>query len=130
MAGVPPMTEWEPVAVPLAEGLDVNTRARLVAPTKLLRAENVYFPRGGGPEKRKGYTASIVENGSYTGETEEDFLYGYGMIDISTQIESNEVSPFAGPLKGILTRNQEVAVWDGFRLYSENATGYREPITA
>lgn len=94
--------QWETVAVPLVEGLDLRTRARLVKPTALLRALNVRFPRNGGPEKRSGhrvtparaaypYPPGVVPEVStdpaapdpYNTDREQpdNWLFGYGLFD-------------------------------------------------
>lgn len=130
------MTEWEPVAIPLAAGLDINTRARLVEPGKLLTAKNCYFPRGGGPEKRKGHISSSVRYGTEVGTSPTDWLYGWGRFS-GTSIPYRTPSPAyvsaypeAGPLLGTATRDSERVAWDGYNLYSKTAYGYTPPVVA
>lgn len=124
---IPNDFEWETVAIPLAKGVDTNTRARLVPADTLLKAENVYFPRVGGPEKRRGHTAYTVVDGSNIGlgDPPSDNLYGYGLFDSSITDTSTSLSPYseAGEIKEIITRDDEVVAWDGHRLYSNYSNG-------
>jgi hypothetical protein len=120
------VNEWETVAVPLVNGVDLNTRARLVEPTKLLSAKNCYFPRSGGLEKRKGHTSETVEYGTvapYPGSS-ASHIYGFGWVDAENAHNSvNGASsyPYAGDLLGIAKRDSESVVWDGSKLYGEGA---------
>lgn len=123
--------EWEPIVVPLAEGVDVNTRARLTSPTKLLSAQNMYFPRTGGPERRKGHTEYSVKTVNGEGPVPDDFLYGYGRFDSENpplfSAFVGEVSDYsaAGPIRGVAKRDNEELVWDGWRLYRHTASGFQ-----
>lgn len=161
--------QWETVAVPLVDGLDLNTRARLVKPPTLLRALNVRFPREGGPEKRHGHRSRPARSvnpfptgvaAEVTSEPSapdpynpdraqpENWLFGYGLFDPTTPTEVSfpagyvagdpaaavgSAHPYAGALFGALARDDEAAVWDGFRLYPYVAgreDGATRPVTA
>ena len=139
---IPGSVEWETVAVPLVSGIDLNTRARLLEPTKLVVAKNAYFPAAGGPEKRKGHVAVPVEYGVEAGTQPEDYLYGWGLWNPEEPnvfgggpiappgLEEQSVYPSAGPIRGVANRDTEEVVWDGHRLYSRSASGFSEPKTA
>lgn len=126
---------WEYVGIPLVSGVDLNTRARLVEKTRLLKAENVFFPRNGGPEIRRGHTAYLVQDSAVPlvppyylrGEEDpENNLYGFGLI---TPEHGNNflrtglsVFPGSGNIKGLATRDDEVLVWDGHRLFNHHVS--------
>jgi hypothetical protein len=128
MPFVPSNFEWEPVGIPLAAGVDLNTRARLVDKGKLLRAENVFFPRDGGPEMRRGHRAHTVLDAqvSLVGSPpdHDQNLYGYGLFDedstFSSTISSKSTYPGAGTIKGLAVRDKEILAWDGHRLFSHH----------
>jgi hypothetical protein len=125
--------EWETVAIPLVKGVDLNTRARLVDAGTLLKAENVYFPRGGGPEKRRGHAGYIVRDDSITGmgNPPADNLYGYGLFDSSSVLPTGGLSSDydeAGDILELMTRDDEVLAWDGHRLYSHFSNGRSKKI--
>lgn len=113
------VNEWETVAVPLTQGVDLNTRARLVEPTKLLDAKNCFFPRNGGPEKRKGYTADTVTYGPPFGPTPEEWVYGFGFREDENVDNDDTLYEVAGELRGVGKRDDTVVVWDGHKLYQE-----------
>lgn len=137
---------WETVAIPLAKGLDLRTRERLVAPTDLVIADNVAFPATAGVAKRFGHSerkivankaipanTAISEIGSQQGlvwsepyaekSLPSNWLYGYGLFDAAdltgiTNQSSTSPHPSAGLLCGAATRDNEQLVWNGFNLLS------------
>lgn len=133
MPSIPMMTDWETVAVPLVGGVDVTTRARLVSPSKLLVAENAYFPMNGGPEKRKGHTAVTVEDSriSPSGTPPTNHLYGYGLFDETSYdngvVGTQSLIREAGPVLGVAKRDNEEICWDGWRLFSKDEFGFSIP---
>lgn len=126
---------WEPVAVPLTAGVDLNTRARLVDPTKLLVAENVHYPRLGGPQKRNGHTVYQVENSNLShpsDATPSGQLYGWGRytetdvnkLDPVTDATDESLYPEANNIVTTGVRSGERLLHDGFRLFSHTSTGF------
>lgn len=131
MAVITQNVQWEPVAVPLFKGIDLNTRARLVDPSKLLSATNMYFPRDGGLEKRKGNVASVVYDlGTKTDQvTPSNWLYGWGHYDTVLQMDTLDLDkksqfPDCGPLNFGAKYDDEVLVADSFNLYSKVEGGF------
>lgn len=131
MPSIPNDFVWETVAVPLVSGVDLNTRARLVEKTKLLKAENIYFPRNGGPEIRRGHTAYTVKDSAVsqpaggTSISPSDNLIGYGLFNSSSQVSASILSkssyPDSGNILGLATRDDEVLSWDGHRLFTHHS---------
>lgn len=148
---------WEVVGVPFAKGVDLRTRARLVAPTNLLKAENVAFPATAGVSKRFGHSsrtartsAAIPQQSPINPDTgsgvawsklyqdktvPSNWLYGWGLLDASetdssATPSSGTVSPHpnAGVLLGSATRDNEELVWDGFRLFSSPLSGVQSAV--
>lgn len=134
---------WETVGIPLVSGVDLNTRARLVDKVKLLKAENVFFPRTGGPETRRGHQSLVVQdsavpNTEYTDvvgtAAAGDNMYGFGLINrpsnpgfstVYTQRNDLSIYPFSGEILGLASRDNEVLSWDGHRLFSyHTGTGH------
>lgn len=126
---------WEPVAVPLTAGVDLNTRARLLDPTKLLVAENVHYPRLGGPQKRNGHTVYQVEDSSISRPTEPSptgQLYGWGRyseddvnkLDPVTDATDESEYPEANDIVTVGVRGNERLLHDGFRLFSHTSSGF------
>lgn len=126
---------WEEVALPLMKGVDLNTRARLVESDKLLSAVNAYFPRSGGPEKRKGHIAERVNDSSMQripGPEPENYLYGWGLYnpnDRMSSIDNTDESRYvgSGELQKVFLRDNEELVLDKHRLYRHTSTGYVRP---
>ena len=128
--------EWEPVAVPLTSGVDLNTRARLVDPTKLLVAENVHFPRLGGPQKRNGHVVYQIEDSNISrpnGAAPAGQLFGWGRysesdvnkLDPVTDATAESEWPEANDIVSVAVRGDERIAHDGFRLYSQVADGFK-----
>lgn len=138
---------WDLVGIPLVKGVDLNTRTRLVQPDVLVKAENVYFPRKGGPEKRRGHTAHIIKDSfdiyQWPNPPDPQYnMYGYGLYDPTThglppkdQLDATS-GPFrsvwaqAGTIKEVMTRDDEVLAWDGWRLFSHFSNGNSKKLTA
>lgn len=137
---------WQTVAIPLAAGIKPTSRGRVLDQTKLLVAQNCFFPQDEGPQKRYGHTTVPVETGddpiglneivppdapplrtpfSLENPALSDYwLHGYGLI---AQLTSDETTPGTfgkspqpgvGVLHGMWQRDSEVVLWDGFRALS------------
>lgn len=131
--------------MPLAKGVDLRTRARLVDPSQLLVAENSSFPVTAGVAKRYGHSSARARTATalpaqssispvasglawsepYAEKTlPSNWLYGWGLFDpnsaVASPIYEFTVSPHpdTGILCGAATRDSEELVWDGFRLLS------------
>ena len=118
---------WEKVAIPLVQGLDIKSRARLAEPTTLQIADNVFFPKDNGPEKRYGYVSTLVrkETGAPAPVSVTSYTYGWGMGTASTSTSGGSIiseSPYydAGPVRSIAKRDTEVVVLAGDTLYNQN----------
>lgn len=129
---------WEEAAIPLTKGVDLNTRARLVEPSRLLSAKNAFFPRAGGPEKRRGHIADRVLDSemlrSVAGPEPEDYLYGWGLYDTENLNQMSATNPAqespytgSGVLRNINLRDNEEVVCDDHRLYSNTQSGWIRP---
>lgn len=137
---------WETVGIPLVKGVDLNTRTRLVSPDNLIKAENVYFPRKGGPEKRRGHTGYTVVDDFDTANygdppPSSQNMYGWGIYDTATnglqpKAQSDVTGgtrsayPHSGDIKEVMTRDDEVLAWDGWRLFSHLRDGRSKKLTA
>ena len=84
---------WEKVAIPLVQGLDIKSRARLAEPTTLQIADNVFFPKDNGPEKRYGYVSTLVrkETGAPAPVSVTSYTYGWGMGTASTSTSGGSI---------------------------------------
>lgn len=127
---------WDSVGIPLVSGIDVNTRARLVSPDKLLRAENVSYPRNGGPQKRTGHTGFNVLDSAATlmNDSGTSAIFGYGkyltesvLANADTDCAEESGFPQADQIRGVATRDQEQLAWDGYRMYSRTEAGFTRP---
>jgi hypothetical protein len=139
--------QWQTVAIPFAQGISPNSRARLLDLTKLISAKNFTYTHDNGPQKRFGHVAKVVKTSlnpigtpgiirrpsvchlPYSLDNPDipsEWLHGWGIItgqDISSGPPNNstfEVSaePSSGMLFGQMTRDNEVVSWDSHRLYS------------
>lgn len=127
--------QYETVAIPVARGIDVTTKARLVDPRTLLEAENSRFSWLGS-QKRRGHNARRVR-GAKTIPVDEalptydstdsripaDWLLGWGPIIDDTRTDAATLygtspHPDAGVLFGAATRDDETLFWNGHQLFS------------
>lgn len=117
--------QWDTVAIPLAGGVDLNSRIRLVDPANLAKAENVYYPQSGGPEKRRGHRAYRLYDAfaDYEGPAPDSNLYGYGLIDVESLPTGSCAFPQAGRIRDILVYDNREVAWDGWRLYEPIEAG-------
>jgi hypothetical protein len=117
--------QWEPIAIPLASGVDLTSRVRLVDPANLAKAENVYYPQTGGPEKRRGHKAHRLFDAfaGYEGPAPSDNLFGYGLIDAGNPPSGSSVYPQAGTIRDILVYDDREIAWDGWRFFEPTEAG-------
>lgn len=118
--------QWETVAVPVTKGVDLTTRHRLIDPDKLAKAENVFYSKFGGPEKRRGHKAFRLYNDfmDYRGNAPNSNLYGYGLIDLDTTLPTGAcIYPQSGVIKDILTYDNREIAWDGWRFFEPTEPG-------
>lgn len=138
--------EFETVAIPVSQGVNLTTPARLVAPTQLLEAVNSRFPRGAGATKRRGHYARRVRaqhpippglsiahlepppaRETFSTEPPEfpsrfDWSWGFG-TNVGEEVDTSAIYPVsshpgAGLLFGAAQRDNETVLWDGWRLFS------------
>lgn len=128
--------KYQPVAIPVAKGIDVTTRARLVDPQALLEAENARFTALGS-QKRRGHVGRVVRGTkplppgisppAYQSPSRDnipaEWLWGWGHMYETTRTDPGTLlgtspHPDAGVLFGAATRDNEALFWDGFRLFS------------
>lgn len=109
--------QWASVGVPLVQGVNTGVRARLTEPTTLLRADNVYYPKDGGPEKRLGYDYVNISDalGIPTNSTEYYYGYGAGTLDANNFQYAN-----IGSIKSIAKRDKEIVVQAEESLFNEH----------
>lgn len=112
----------ETVALPMVKGVDLTTDARLLNPPALLEATNTRFT-GGGAKKRRGHTPIYMRGeGAPTGGL-TTWAYGVGYLtargtgEEETDLWTSAI-PDVGNLQGVAVRDDEMVVWDGFRLFS------------
>lgn len=112
---------WEVVGVPLVKGVDLNTRDRLIDAGSLTVADNVYYTKSGGPEKRRGHKALRLYNNfiTYEANPPTENLYGFGLIDINDVPKDGTTSPYpqCGEIKDIIVYEDRELAWDGWRLF-------------
>lgn len=131
---------WEPVAVPVAKGIDLRTRARLVSAQNLLSAQNCQFPLNGGVSKRYGnfskrlrsqdplpLSSTVVPSSGigysalYADKTvPANWVYGWGLFDPTNPQAGVTPYPDAGVSLGAARRDDETLLWDGWRLFSHS----------
>jgi len=124
MAVITDDMRWEVVNVPITKGVNLNSRNRLIDPGELAKAENVYYTKSGGPEKRRGHSAVRLYDSfiPYTSCSLTDNLYGYGMFDPNNLPTGDCVYPHCGPIKDIIPYNDTELAWDGWRLFEPIST--------
>jgi hypothetical protein len=104
--------EWDKVAIPLVKGVDTGVRFRLADPATLQIADNIYFPRDGGPEKRYGYTSTLIKKNSGVPTNSLDYTYGFGIGSFNSDYAN------AGPVRSIAKRDSEIVTLAGSSLYN------------
>lgn len=127
-------TKYETVAVPVATGIDVTTRERLVPAKSLLEATNSRLG-GLGAAKRHGHVgirvrgpkplpadASLEPMTAIDGPP-SNWLFGWGPLFETTRPDPGVLlgtsrHPDAGVLFGAATRDSETLVWNGHQLFS------------
>ena len=125
--------QWEPVVIPISKGVDLTTRDRLIEAGTLAKAENVYYPKTGGPVKRRGHIAVTPYNAfmDYVGDAPKYNLYGYGLFDPDNIPSGDCVYGQAGNIRDIITYEDRELVWDGWRLFEIiDSSGKSKVVTA
>lgn len=146
------MLDYEPVAIPIVEGINVTTRARLLQPQALLEAENVRFPTGSGAVKRRGHTGARARSTKpipegvtlplqappvafepySTGDRglPSDWLFGWGVVtEIQRSASEDAVRlatsphPDASLFFGAAQRDDESVLWNGHQFLSRTDAG-------
>lgn len=109
--------QWDVVNVTLGKGVDLNTRRRVIPADTLEIADNVYFAKNGGLEKRRGYKQFELYDASMTltANPPSDNLYGHGLFDAEGDYTSDYSQ--CGNIKDILVHNDGELAWDGWRFY-------------
>lgn len=146
--------QFETVAIPITQGIDLKTAERLIQPPALLEAVNARF-NGNGSEKRSGHVVSRLRAGTYPANTsrpvlttpeltpygakvlDTNWLYGWGTMTSATRAVDTEadllaVSPYPEPglVFGGFERDSELVAWTGHSLISfspSNPSGYEGP---
>lgn len=140
--------QWQTVAIPFASGIKPVSRARTLDQTKLLTAQNCFFDKDEGPQKRFGHVsrevktndpviglngieppASVPYRAAFSLANpgiSDSWLHGWGLLsdtDLSTAgTYAKSAQPQVGNLHSQFARDSETVVWDGFRLLSKPAS--------
>lgn len=134
--------DYETVGIPLVSGIKPQARARMLDPGKLLIAQNCYYLKDQGPQKRNGHTERVVHTSApYPGsnpfpnptavpsrdlfdtadpQIPAAWVFGWGTASVPTSSDPYQTSsqPDVGQLFGVGARDTELAAWDGHRVFS------------
>lgn len=124
----PQSFEWETVPLPIRKGVDLFSRTRMTDSEYLTAAVDVYFPKEGGVEMRRGHVAKPVVSFDAVpvGDKPDDTLFGWGLLTSPSTHTSSYAAgnfstwPDAGPIRGLFTDNNTVVAWNGWRAYLNN----------
>lgn len=135
--------QWQTVAIPFAQGIKPTSAGRALEQTKLLTAQNCFFHLDEGPQKRYGHVSrDVAKAGQAPGLNglelplapalrtpfsfsdpglSASYLHGWGLYTPNTDTSNSLMTAVSsqvlvGNLFGVLTRDQQIAAWDGHRL--------------
>ncbi len=123
MAVITNTMEWAQVGIPLVQGVNTGVRARLTEPTTLLIADNVYYPKDGGPEKRLGYDWVDISDPLGIPTNSREYSYGWGANPFGGDLggtASNFHHGNIGNIKSIIKRDNEIVVQAEESLFNQN----------